>query len=452
MLAHAALVALVATAGRPTPITPRSHMAAAQHTATRLARADDPRLLSYTVDGVRVLQRLTPESPLVAARVVLMGGVRQLTPATQGIEALYLLASEYGTTERPESEWRQSWARTGARGIESVDDDWTTLGFDGLVEDFDTSWSLLADRLLAPSLARESVDRARARQRAALRRARETPDAEIMRLADSIAYRGHLYGVAVQGTDSSLATLDSAALRDYATRTFTRSRLVVVVVGDVSRERVESAVRASFGRLPAGDYVWTLPRAPRFEETAVTFVPRGLPTNYLIGVFSAPTMDSGNLLAYRWSMGILATLIDEEVRQKRGLSYAATAGVMERAAPNGYFYVTTNMPKEALAQIRRTVVELRSDESLDADLRFGGSRRESLGFLFQHMTVSAQADALLESQLLLGDHRLADRDVSTAQSVSGAAIRRMLMAHVRNIRFIYAGDTTRIARREFEKF
>jgi zinc protease len=443
------LLALTAPAARA------AHVPVAPHTPP--VRPASPAAVpgaveSYLVDSVRVLQRVVPGSPVVAARILLLGGVRQLDAATQGIEELYLMASEYGTRAHPDSDWRLAWRNTGSHAIAGAGDDWSTIGFDGLASDFEASWSLITDRMLAPTLSSTAVTRARDRQLAWLRRARATPDAEIRRLADSVAYRGSLYGLATQGTDASLAALDSAALRDHATRSFVQSRLLVVVVGDVPRARVEAAVRGTLARLPRGRYTWSVPRPPRFERSSVTFLPQRLATNYIVGVFPAPPADGGELLAFRWAVGLLGSMIDEEVRQKRGLSYAATASVNDRAAPQGYFYMTTNRPKEALQQVRTTIVRLREAMELDEDLRLGGRRRESLGFLFGRMTASSQVDALVEAQLLLGDHRLADRDLATWRSVSGQAVRMAIMRYVRNVQFVYAGDTTQVARSEFEKF
>jgi hypothetical protein len=60
--------------------------------ATVGAAQADTLTTTYTVSGVRVIHRRTNTS-IVAANLYLLGGVRQLTAATAGIETFLLAAS-----------------------------------------------------------------------------------------------------------------------------------------------------------------------------------------------------------------------------------------------------------------------------------------------------------------------------------------------------------------------
>jgi hypothetical protein len=59
--------------------------------------ASDTATERFEVAGVRVILRRNVASDVVAANLYLLGGTQQLTPATAGIEALLLTASERGT-------------------------------------------------------------------------------------------------------------------------------------------------------------------------------------------------------------------------------------------------------------------------------------------------------------------------------------------------------------------
>src|SRR3989442_6277657 len=50
---------------------------------------------AYDVAGIRVLQRRTESSDIVAVRLYLLGGTRQITERTAGIEPLMLRAAAY---------------------------------------------------------------------------------------------------------------------------------------------------------------------------------------------------------------------------------------------------------------------------------------------------------------------------------------------------------------------
>ena len=85
------------------------------------------------------------------------------------------------------------------------------------------------------------------------------PDALAEFLADSIAFSGHPYGIPVTGTEASISAIDATALRAYHTTHIVKSRMLLVVVGNVDRAHVEKLVRGSLGLVPAGSYKWTPP-------------------------------------------------------------------------------------------------------------------------------------------------------------------------------------------------
>src|SRR5438067_10714836 len=76
------------------------------------------------------------------------------------------------------------------------------------------------------------------------------PDDLLNRLADSVTFIGHPYGLATEGTETSLAKLTAVHLREYMQRTFVTSRMLLVVVGNVDRPTVDRLVRGTIATLP----------------------------------------------------------------------------------------------------------------------------------------------------------------------------------------------------------
>ena len=89
----------------------------------------DTLTMSYSVAGLHVIQRVNRATDIVAARLYLLGGTRQLTEATAGIEALLLDASGYGTERYPGEQARRAMARTGSVVQTETEADWSVLGF-----------------------------------------------------------------------------------------------------------------------------------------------------------------------------------------------------------------------------------------------------------------------------------------------------------------------------------
>ncbi len=417
----------------------------------RAARvADDTMVVSYLVDSVRVIQRINPFTDVVAVNVYLLGGTSQLTPATQGIESLILSASRYGTKSYPDTTLRIAWGLTGSAMTSEITSDWTMLGFRGVLSEFNKSWDIVTERLTVPSLHTEAVDVARAKLVSALRQRRSTPDGEIGFAADSIVFAGHAYGMSPYGTEANLEKLDSAALAKYVKAHVERSRLLVVVAGGATRAMIEAAVHRTLQRLPLGTYTWTQPAALPPRTFGVTLIPRQSATNYLIGVFSGPPSNSEDYPAFETATSFLGQLMTTAVRERRGLSYAASATVEERAIPTGVLYVSTSKPDTVVRLITRQIAKLQDPDSLPAGMTFT-SDKNSLSSLFARSTSSAQVESLARAQLLQGDFRLADNLPRRMRTVTSSAVRQAARKYMQNIRFVYAGDTTLVKRKSFEK-
>jgi zinc protease len=126
----------------------------------------------FDVDGVTVILRRNTASEVIAANLYLLGGARQITAANAGIEALLLLASERGTRKFPGATVRQRTATLGSTISIEANDDWSAIGLHAIRGTFDSTWAILADRVMAPTLSPGEVEIARdqlvagARQRA----------------------------------------------------------------------------------------------------------------------------------------------------------------------------------------------------------------------------------------------------------------------------------------------
>lgn len=446
---HGALVAsLLATAfGRGHAAAPIT--ADAPPVTTMRTEAPDTTLLSYVVDSVRVIQRLSSNTEVVAVNVYLLGGSRQLTPESQGVEAMLLAASRYGTRGFADTTLRVAWNRTGSSAVSEMTRDWTMLGFRGVVEEFDRSWDIVIERLTVPTLTAASIDVARDRQLSMLRRLRASRDGEIAYVADSVVFDGHPYGLSPYGTPTSLARLDSAAVASYVRAQVVRSRMLVVVAGAASRAMVEAAIRRTLGGVPVGSYTWTAPTPRPPRPGTVTLLPRTTATSYVIGVYDGPPPTSDEYPAFRLATEFLSQLMTTAVREKRGLSYAASAYVDNRALPTGLFYVSTTRPDTVLRLIKRQLDNLRNPDSLPSGMTFT-NEKNSLTNLFRRSTSAAQVEALANAAILEGDHRLVDNVPYRARSVSSSNVRRAAIRYMQNFQVVYAGDTTLVKRASFE--
>jgi zinc protease len=401
----------------------------------------------YTVGGLHVIQRRSYVNDIVAVDLYLLGGAQQLTPATAGIEVLALRAAEYGTARYPDRESLRAMMRTGSTFIIEPTSDWTLVGFRGLADQFDSSWAVFADRVVHPTLDSSAVAVAQRRMILAARARDISPDGALVMLADSVAFAGQPYGLEVTGTEASLATLTPAALQRYVRDQFVTSRMLLVVVGSVSRATVESAVARTLGDLPRGRYVWHPPApAPPRRSQSLTRVERRTSTNYLLGYFQGPPITSPDYPAFELATNLLGARLSNAIRGQRSLSYDARAPFLGRAIAAGGVYVSTPDPAQVLPIVRGVLDTLRTTTlrwlSMDNFVREFVTL-----YLADNESSAAQAGSLAAAQIYYGDYRKASAAMALLRAVNPYQVKAAAQKYIQNIPFVYLGDTAILSQR-----
>lgn len=398
---------------------------------------------AYEVSGVRVIQRFSQASDIVAVRLYLLGGTRQLTERNAGIEALLLRASALGTDRFPRVEAQRAMDRTGSVVTLEPELDWTVFGFTGLVGDVDAAWGVFADRLRHPTLSDQGVDRARARLLSEAHRRYTQPDERLEAIGMQALFEGHPYALDPQGTETSLAGITVDELKAYAREQVVTSRMLLAIVGNVTRAHVESLVTATLGRQPRGAYTWVLPGPPPKTKTRWLVQHRQTQTSYLLGLFAGPEPTQRLYWAFRVATALLSSGLHRAIRSERGLSYAAYAPYHEYAVPVGGAYASTPQPDQTLLLMVGQIGELEARQ-----LDYSGLSRFidhfSFEYLAENATAAGQADFLARAELYLGDYRRGDEFIKRLHGVSPSDIRAVAATYMSKIQFAYLGDTTRM--------
>jgi zinc protease len=406
---------------------------------------------SFDVSGVHVILRQNSGNNVVEANLYLLGGARQVTDASAGIEPILLDVSERGTRQYPKNALRRAMAKLGSEIVVAPSADWTMFGIRSSTEVFDSTWSIFADRVMHPTLAKSEISVVKAQYLSGIRQRRDDPDALADLLADSITFVGHPYSVSVGGNEKSIQAIDSAALRDYQRTQFVTSRMLLVVVGNIDRAHIERLVNKSIGQLPRGGYEWTAP--PRVPEspTAVVIARRQLPTNYILGYYSGPLAKGEDYQALRVATSVLTGRMFAEIRTRQNLTYDVHAPFVDRAATLGGLYVTTVSPDTALRLMRAAIVDLQQGMLDPAGLKQLEEQFITEYFL-DNETNAAQADFLARSQLYGGDYREAERFVDELKSVTPEAVQRVARKYMKGFRFAYVGDPSKLNPRTISLF
>ncbi len=405
----------------------------------------DTMTATFETGGVRVLLRRNTANDVVAANLYLLGGTRQITELTAGIEPLLLSVSERGTRHYPRSALPQRMAMLGSRMEVEAREDWTLFGMQAVRSTFDSTWAIFADRLIAPTLDPADVEQLRTQALTGARTVRDSPDALLAYLADSIEFAGHPYALSPAGTERSLRTITVAQLRSYQQTQIVTSRMLLVVVGNVDRAHLEALVGKTLARLPHGNYEWTLPALPSPQRGLLVTVPRDLPTNYILGYYLGPLSTSPDYQALRIAAAVLSGRLFHEIRSRRNLTYAVEAPFVERAIAAGGLYVTTVQPDSTLALMRSEIERLKR-ELIDSESLPRIAQQFITEYFLNNETNGEQANFLARAALYRGDYHAADRFVDELRHVTPDDVRRVAQRYMHDVRFVYVGDTSRISR------
>ncbi len=407
--------------------------ARASGAVTSASPTGDTLTTMYDASGVRVIQRTTNRNDIVSVRLYLLGGSRQLKPRTQGVEAMLMRTAQI--------EHREALADAGARSILYAGHDWTVTGFQTLSENLRASWAAWVPGVVAPTLDSAAVGRARGEMISEARRRNGNPDEHVYALAWGTAFADHPYILNPLGTVPSLSILHVGDLRAYAREELVRSRMLLVVVGNVDRDTVSALVAGSLGTLPAGAYTWTLPPPVPKRPPRIAFENRRLPTNYLLGYVIGPPPTDEQYFAFEVATNLLSGRLHNVVRVERSLSYTASASFEENAIPTAAVYATSADPAKVYELMLKELTWLQTLSNVPGDVLRYYLDEFVIDQLAQDLTNDAQAQALARAQLYFGDYRLADQYVTQLRRVHPQDIRRVAIEYMRVMQLGYLGNT-----------
>ncbi len=393
----------------------------------------------FDVNGLKVLLKRREGSLTVAAGLFIRGGAANITAQNAGIETLMLSAATEATTNFPRERMRSDLSRMGTVIGSSSNNDYSVLSLATTRMHFERSWQIFTDVVLRPSFTKEDVGLVQQRQVVSLSDDTDNPDVYLQKLQERVAYTGHPYLNNTSGTPETVGKLTPEDLRSYHTKLMETSRLLLVIVGDLNPGDVRDLVTASFGKLPRGSYKPEVVPQLAFDKSSVEITPRELPTNYIQGLFTAPSLTSPDIYAMRIASSLLRDRVFEEVRVKRNLSYAPDAFLRTQAANVGGLYVTAVDANQSIRLMLNEIARLQNEPVSADDIHAVIAQYLTTYYLGQE-TNAAQAGELAQYELIGGGWRNSVNFLERLTAVTPADIQRVSQRYMKNIRFVVLGN------------
>ena len=446
------LVAPIARAQTPSTqsAAPEQRAAASPQTTTpaQFAEAQAALVTEFDVNGLKVLVKKRAGSQTVSAGLFLRGGSRNITEKNAGIEDLMLDVAAEATVGFPRERLRTELARMGTVIGSGVNADYSAISMGTTRDNFDRSWEIFTDVVLRPSFTQEDFDRVKNRNVVSLRDDGDSPDSLLQTLLDRMAYAGHPYANDPRGTAETISKLTLKDVRRYHKKMMQTSRLLLVVVGDLDPTALRARVSAAFGKLKRGDYTSQPVKQLSFSTSTVEVTQRSLPTNYIQGIFVAPSLTDDDIHAMRIAINILAQLVYQEVREKRNLSYAPDAFLNSQGANIGGISVTAVDANQTISVMRDQITLLQQNKFLP-DIISNVVAGYLTNYYVRLETNPAQAGELAQYELIGGGWRNSINIIERLRAVTPEDIQRVAQKYMRNIRFVVIGNPASIDKTVF---
>ncbi len=395
---------------------------------------------SYQIGNLTLIHKHTPNSPVVSARLYLDGGVNGVTENTEGLDQFAMqVAVNGGTKNTPKSQFNSKLDAIGAGVYAFTDLDYVAYGLSTLAQNLDVSWPLFVEAVMQPAMPEDEIEFTREQQLAEIASRGESADNAVSEQARDLLFQGHPYRFHLNGNTKSVSAFTKSQLIKRQREMLNSKSLLLVVVGAWDSADLLKKVQNSFAKIESKPTVSN--PTPFVKSDTFKTGTRKLPTHYVLGYYEAPAPSHEDYTTMLITTSYLHDRLFEEVRTKRNLTYAVSAGMSSRRQNYGYLYVTAVDVPTTMKVIFDQVNELKTLEVPKADLEetvnvFITSYYRSLE------TNSEQASFLAKWHLKTGSWTNSQNILDKIKRVTPADIKRVSAKYFNDYRFSVVGPTS----------
>ncbi|MGQ9659745.1 MAG: M16 family metallopeptidase [Thermochromatium sp.] len=302
-----------------------------------------PEIQTWNTDnGTRVLFVAAPEIPIVDVRLVFAAGSAR-DGERSGLASMTAAMLSEGAGDWDADAIAARLDGVGAVLSTDVDRDMATVALRTLTRQpaFDTAVETFATLIARPTFPPSELERVRQNRLIALHQEDESPH----RVAQKALYRAifgaHPYATDPSGTPESIQALTRDDLVSFHTRHYVGSNAVLAIVGDLDRAGAEGLANRLVAGLPIGRPAAPLPEVP--DLAGATLESIAFPSSQTTVLAGQPGMRRGDPDYFPLYVGNhilggsgLVSILMNEIREKRGLSYSTYSAFLPLAQPGPF--------------------------------------------------------------------------------------------------------------------
>jgi zinc protease len=335
------------------PAIPRHAKAAPPEAKLAKLEKEEAGVSVFRADEVPVLVRRKPGTPMASIGIYIVGGAVEEEPEQAGLTLLTARSMLKGTTTRSAAQIAEDSEMLGGSISASAGSDSFGWSLSVPTTRLAEALELLGDVILRPTIPDDAFETERTVALSNVAMLRDDMYRYPMRLASSVAFAKHPYGMPAMGTEESLRAITAEQAREWHKSRILESAVVIGVVADADPKEVADIVARELGSLQLQkDPKVGKPRWPKSVKIAAES--RDKAQTAIALAFPAPPRDD----EARFAASLIATVASglggrffDELRDKQSLAYTVQAAVSERRLAGMFLsYIATSPEKEGVAR------------------------------------------------------------------------------------------------------
>lgn len=396
-----------------------------------------------TVSGVKVIVQPSGND-IVEILTIIKGGVQNYPAAKAGIEALAMRSlGECGTLKHDKNTFKNQLDKLSAQVYGYAGKDFSGIRMNCIKSDFENVWPLYAEAITQPKFDEKDFAIVKENALTGLKTQEGSPDAAIDNFANKVAFAGRDYAVNPSGTLETVQALNVADAKAYYQSILTKSRMIVVIVADLSRAEIEGKVKAMLAGVKQGAPFTLKKSFFRPYKNSFSADSRELATNYIEGVASGPQAGEPDFDAFNIAMRIFYDRHFLDVRTNNGLSYAPQVRFAVGATSSTKITVSTTEPDKYIAVFDKLVDKIKTG-GFTADEVKNMKATYLTAFYSRNETNSAQAQALASSEVLFNDWKRTNTLMDQIKLLTVTQVNNAFRKYIGNIIWVYQGDPKKV--------
>lgn len=299
--------------------------------------------------------------PFTALEIRFKGGTSLDLPGSRGAVNLMAATLEEGAGALDAQGFAEARDALAAGFGFSAGQDSISVSAQFLTENRDAAIELLRSALIEPRFDEDAVERVKGQILAGLASDAQDPGVLATLRFDGMAFAGHPYGSAGEGTPDSVAALTRADVLDAHKATMTRDRVYVAAAGDISAAELGPVLDRLLGGLPAVGR--QMPAVAGWHlGGGVTVVDYPSPQSVILFGQEGLRLDDPDFFAAFILNEVLggerfSARLMTELREKRGLTY----GVSSFLAPMDFAQAFMGQMATANATVAESIALIREE-------------------------------------------------------------------------------------------